>query len=184
MFGQAPQNGSLTSVLAPLVIIAVVLVLRNARPRRLRVETLWVLPLIYLLGMAGALAAAPPPLTPLSIGILAVAAAIGAVIGWQRARFMRLDLDPQTHQLTSRASPLGVVFILAIFALRYGGRSLLAGEASSLHLPIVAITYAFLVLAVVMIATQRIEIWRRATQMLAEARGERPPAPPPDSIVR
>jgi hypothetical protein len=178
-----PSSGAeLARYLVPLGIVAVVIVARNSRPRRLKIEQLWVLPAIYLALMASALAEAPPPLTPLSIAILVGAFAIGAAFGWQRGRFTQIHIHPETHDLTSRSSPIGLLFIFAILVVRFAARDLLAGNAALLHLPIVAITDGFLLLAIGMLSVQRLEVWQRASRMLAEAKGARGP-PPPQSIV-
>lgn len=177
-----PPGASLASYLVPLAVVLLVVVLRNSRPRRLRIERLWLYPAIYLVLLVTTLAAAPPPVTPLSIGLLVAAFAIGVGLGWQRGRFMQIHIHPETHDMTSRSSPIGLVFIFAILVLRYAARDLLAGDAATLHLPIVAIGDAFIVLAVAMLSTQRLEVWLRASRMLAEARGGSGP-PPPSSIV-
>ncbi len=163
------------------VVVAVVL-LRNSRPRRLRIETLWVLPTVYVALLALALYEAPPPVTPVAIGLLALGIVVGAAIGWQRGRLMQIHIHPETHDMTSRASPIGLVFILGVLMLRYAARDLLAGNAASLHVPIVAIGDAFITLAVAMLSVQRLEVWMRASRMLAEAKSATGP-PPPSSIV-
>lgn len=183
MFSDASHGASLASYLVPLGVVAVIIVLRNSRPRRLKIERLWVLPAVYVILAAGALLEAPPPPTILSVLILVGAVAIGAAIGWQRARFTQIHIHPETHDLTSRASPIGILFIFAILVVRFAARDLLAGNARLLHLPIVAITDGFLLLAIAMLATQRLEIWQRASRMLAEAQGAGPGPPPPQSIV-
>jgi hypothetical protein len=48
--------------------------------------------------------------------------------------------------------------------------------------PIAAVTDAFIVLAVAMLSTQRLEVWLRASKMLAEAKAAGHP-PPPSSLV-
>ena len=134
--------------------------------------------------MASALADAPPPVTPISIAILVGAFAIGAAIGWQRARFTQIHIHPETHDLTSRSSPIGILFIFAILVVRYAARDLLAGNAAaartsrSWRSPT-----ASCVLAIGMLTTQRLEVWQRASRMLAEAKGAAPGPPPPQSIV-
>jgi hypothetical protein len=177
-----PPGADLARYLVPLGIAAVVIVARNSRPRLLKIERLWMMPAIYLVLMAGALAEAPPPLTPVSIAILAAAFALGAAIGWQRARFTQIHIHPETHALTSRASPIGLIFIFAILVVRFAARDLLASNARLMDLPLVAITDGFLLLAIAMLTTQRLEIWQRASRMLAEAKGASGP-PPPQSIV-
>ena len=174
MFGAS--GGSPTSYLLPIGVALVIILLRNSRPRRLRIERLWLLPAIYLVGLVSALSAAPPPITPVSIGLLVAGFLIGAALGWQRARFTVIDIHPETHDLTSRASPIGIIFIFAILLVRFGARDFLAAHPDFLHLPVIAIGEALLVMVVATLTAQRLEIWRRASQMLADAR--RGPGPP------
>jgi len=148
----------------------------------LRIERLWVLPAIYLVMMVSALAAAPPPITPISIGLLVLGFLIGAGLGWQRARFTEIHIHPETHDLTSRSSPIGIIFIFAILLLRFGARDFLASHPDVLHVPVIAIGEALLVMVVATLSMQRLEIWQRASRMLAEARGSIGP-PPPSSLV-
>ena len=171
MFDQGSVgSGSLQQYLLPLGIVLIVIVLRGIRPRKLKVERLWAFPLIYLVFLASGLSAAPPPVTPVSIGILALSAAIGGLIGWQRGRFTRLDIDPATHEMTSRASVLGIAFILAILMARVAMRSYLTQAHDVLGVPPLVFTDGLLVLAVAMLSAQRLEIWIRATRMLNQAR--------------
>jgi hypothetical protein len=176
------SGGSLTQYLLPIGVALVVIVLRNSRPRRLRIERLWVLPAIYLVMMVSALAAAPPPVTPISIGLLVLGFLIGAGLGWQRARFTEIHIHPETHDLSSRSSPIGIIFIFAILLLRVGARDFLATRPDIPDLPVVAIGDALLVMVVATLMAQRLEVWRRASRMLAEARGAIGP-PPPSSLV-
>ncbi|HXQ17581.1 MAG TPA: hypothetical protein VN814_23435 [Caulobacteraceae bacterium] len=180
MFGVS--GGSFTQYLLPIGIALVVIVARNSRPRRLRIEMLWLLPAIYLVMLVAALVAAPPPVTLVSIGLLVLGFLIGAGLGWQRARFMEIHIHPETHDLTSRASPIGILFIFAILLLRFGARDFLLAHPNVLDVPVIAIGESLLVLAVAMLAVQRLEVWRRASQMLAEARSAIGP-PPPSSLV-
>jgi hypothetical protein len=153
-----------------LTLSLVVLVLRNRRSRKLRVELLWVRPVIFLALLTLSAAAAPPPLTPVSIALIAAAAAIGAALGWQRGRMMRIEVDPDTHALTSRASVLGIVFILGVLLFRMGLGSMLGSfEAQAPISPIIGAD-ALLVLVVGMISVQGVEMWLRARRLLAEAR--------------
>jgi len=162
-------GGSLQSYLVPLAIAVVIILARNMRPRRLRIEVLWLWPVIYMVLLVGALSAAPPPVTPVSIGLLVLGFVLGVAIGWQRGRFTNIHIHPETHDLTSRASPIGLIFIFAILALRIGLRSVLADNAAVLGVPVVAAGEALLVLAVAMLSTARLELWLRARRMLAEA---------------
>jgi hypothetical protein len=162
-------GGSILTTLIPLGVAAVIIVLRNSRPRELKIDRLWILPLTYIVLLGAALYEAPPPVTTLSISLLVGAFVIGAAIGWQRARLVQIHIHPETQALTSRASPIGILFIFAVLLLRYGVRYLAADGTAMLHVPVIAIGDALIVLTVAMLAVQRVEVWRRATRMLAEA---------------
>jgi hypothetical protein len=177
-----PPGTSLANYLIPLGVVFLVVILRNSRARSLKIERLWVLPAIYLAMLASSLYAEPPPVTPLSIGILVASFLVGAAIGWQRGRFTQVHIHPETGDLSSRASPIGLIFIFAILAVRIVGRNFLATHANTLHLPIFAVTDGFFVLAVAMLSVQRLEVWMRASKMLAEAKAAGHP-PPPSSLV-
>jgi hypothetical protein len=80
-------------------------------------------------------------------------------------------VDPQTHVLTSKTSPLGMLLILAIFAVRYALRSFGAQTAGVLHVSALEITDALMLLAAGLVCAQRLEIALRATRLLNAARG-------------
>jgi hypothetical protein len=160
--------------LIPVVMIGLV-ILRNSRARRLRIESLWIAPVVILVlvGLSFSQQGMPGPLM-LAIDIAALA--IGAGIGWWRARFTHITVDPATHELTSRASPIGMMVILAVFALRYLIRMYAAQNASSLGVSANAIADAALVVSVGLVCAQRLEIALRATRLLTEARAGGPPS--------
>jgi len=167
---QPPANAQAATLLIPLVVIVLV-ILRNSRARRLRVESLWIMPLVIvtLIGLALFQQGAP---SAQSLGFDAAALVLGALLGWWRARFTQITVDPQTHELTSRASPLGMMVILGIFAIRYGVRFYTAESVGAGHGLLNAIADASLVMSVGLVCAQRLEIALRATQMLNEARAE------------
>lgn len=166
---RTPPNGSLAVYLIPLAIIALV-ILRNSRVRQLRIERLWVGPALIFAVTVLSLVQQPPS-GPLAIGLDAAALVLGAVLGWHRGRFTRITVDPQTHALTSQTSPVGMLFILAIFTLRAGVRVYAVENAGALHLPVSDLTDAFLLLAVGVVCAQRLEMALRANRLLREARG-------------
>ena len=173
-----PPGSQLISLLFVLAIAVPILILRNAKPRALKIEQLWVRPIIFIALMCVTLAAAAPPLTPVSIGLLLAALAVGCGFGWWRGRLMRIDVHPETHDITARASPIAMVFILGLLMLRYGLRGALTEEAPLLHIPIMAAADALVLMAVGMMVTQGIEMWLRARRLLAEAQAANgPPAP-------
>jgi len=161
-----PQSYGL--VIGVLAVIAVV-ILRNRRPRALRIERLWIRPAIFLALMATTLVAAPPPLTPVALSLLAACLALGGGLGWLRGRSMRIEVHPETHELTSRASPAGMIFILVLVVARLGMRGAVAQNASLIGLPATVAADALILLAVGMMAVQGLEMWLRARRLLADA---------------
>jgi hypothetical protein len=154
--------------LVPLVAVALV-VLRNLRERKLRIERLWIAPLAIFALTALVLAEqAPPGAALMTLDVAALA--IGAFAGWWRGRFTRITVDPATHELTSKTSPVGMLLILALFAVRYALRSYGSETAGALHVSVAAVTDALMLLAVGLVCAQRLEIALRATRMLREAR--------------
>jgi hypothetical protein len=163
-----PPNAPAWVALMPLAVIALV-ILRNSRARRLRIEGLWISPvlILVLVGLSFSQQAMP---TPLMLGIDIAALVVGAGLGWWRARFTTITVDPATHELTSKASPLGMLVILGVFAVRYGVRMYATQSASSLGVSANAIADAALVISVGLVCAQRLEIALRATRLLNEAR--------------
>lgn len=156
------------SYLIPLLVIGLV-ILRNSRARTLKVKRLWISPAI-LTALTLAVFATNPPPGLLGVGVDILAVGLGALLGWWRGRASRFTIDPETHVVTSRVSPIGMLLILGIFALRYILRSVLGSEASVLHLTAAEITDSFLLLAVGVVTTQRLEWWIRARRMISEAK--------------
>lgn len=166
-----PPNLGIWTYLIPLIAVGLV-ILRNSRARRLRIETLWIAPLMILALVGLALSQEGMP-TPLFLAIDIAALAAGALLGWWRARLTKITVNPETHELTSQASPIGMLVILGIFAVRYGLRAYAAENASSLGLPVNAIADAALVITVGLVCAQRLEIFTRASRLLGEARAAR-----------
>jgi len=168
-----PPNMGLWTYLIPLIAVAMV-ILRNSRARRLRVETLWIMPVIIIALIGLALSQEGVP-TPMFMAIDLLAIGLGAMLGWWRGRLTHISVNPETHELTSRASPIGMLLILGIFAIRYGVRMYAAQGAASSGLPVNAIADAALVVTVGLVCAQRLEIFIRASRLLAEARAATPP---------
>jgi hypothetical protein len=166
-----PQGAASLPYLIPLVFI-VLAVMRNMRARNLRIERLWLAPVLVLLATVMAFSQQKPP-GPMMIGVDLLAIALGAALGWWRGRFTLINVDPATHALTSKTSPVGMLLILAVFALRYGLRGVATQNASALHISVIDITDAFLLLAVGLVCAQRLEIAMRATRLLSEVRAAR-----------
>ena len=163
-----PPGAGVWVYLIPVLVIGLV-ILRNARARNLRVERLWISPVLLLFLTATTFSQQHMP-TPTMIAVDIAALALGAALGWWRGRFTKITVDPETHDLTSQASPLGMVLILAIMVIRQGVRSYATANAGVLHVSVVDVTDAFLLLAVGVVCAQRLEMALRANRLLTEAR--------------
>ena len=163
-----PPGAGAWVYLIPVLVIGLV-ILRNARARNLRVERLWISPVLLLFLTATTFSQQLLP-TPTMIAVDVAALALGATLGWWRGRFTKITVNPETHDLTSQSSPLGMVLILAIMVLRQGVRGYATANAGALHVSVIDITDAFLLLAVGVVCAQRLEMALRANRLLTEAR--------------
>ena len=107
------------------------------------------------------------PFTPLDYGVFIAALALGAGIGWLRAKTIRLSVDPVTQEVTSAVSPIGLLVIAAVFVVRFGLRSAAGVEARWLHMDPAVIEDGLLLLAAGLVVAQRVEVYIRARRMLA-----------------
>jgi hypothetical protein len=175
MQGAAGQPNPLIGYVIMVVVLAAVLIFRVRRVnqvRPLKVERLWIIPGIYLILAVLAFATTPPS----GAGWLgsAVALALGAALGWQRGRLMRIDVDPETHQATMVQSPAALFFIVILIALRSGMRSMAQnGAGGFFHVSPATLTDVLVAFALGLLAVQRLEMFLRARRLLAEARGHR-----------
>lgn len=159
-------------IAVPLALLFLFLRLRGMQQdRRLRLELLWVTPLLLLAFSGLAFAQAPP------VGSdwiwLAAALALGGVLGWYRGRMMQISVDPETHAVNTRASAAAMYFIVAILVARFGLRFLAVGQAEAWHISVTLITNLFLVFAVGLLGVQRLEMFLRAQRLLTQARAAR-----------
>jgi len=109
-----------TPYLVPVLVIALMArrLIRNA-PRKVKVNRMFILPVIAAVGTAATLAATPMP--PLFwIAGFALAAALGAGVGFLTTHHQEFSLDYDTGEISSKATPIGTILIVALFALRFG----------------------------------------------------------------
>lgn len=165
----APAGLGALPYILPVAVLVLVMV-RGARPRTLVIERLWVTPAL-IMTMASLLIFAQGAMSFAGLILQIVAVLIGAGLGWWRGSLTHLSIDPQTHTLTSKVSPVGLALLGAIFVARLGLRSLAMSHPGVLHASVAELTDAMLLLAVGLICAQRLEVWIRARQMLEDARG-------------
>jgi len=151
----------------PIVIFLVVFALRARRLTRLRplkIEQLWIVPAIYAAVVAVIFYRSPPTLAGWAIA--AAALAIGAALGWQRGKTMQIHVDPETHELRQRASAWALAFIVVLIAIK----SIAQAEGAALHFNVEGLIDTLAALSLGIFAVQRLEMYLRATRLLAAAR--------------
>lgn len=158
----------LTAVL-PFVILAVVVGFRlrsMSRERPLKIGTLWIIPVVYLLLVASMLFALPPTIGGWALVI--VGTAIGAVLGWHRAKMISIQRDAETGELRQKASPLAMLLLVALIVLKLGARAIF-GEAAATQpgSGAMLLTDAFIGFALGLLSATRLELYLRAKQLLA-----------------
>jgi hypothetical protein len=172
--GAAAASGPpASSIVYLILLIGAVLLLRNRRARPLRIDRLWLRPAVTIGFAVLVLIAYPPPLSILSVAVVLIGLVAGAAVGWQRGRFMRIEVDPTTHAMTARMSQLGMLLVIAIFAARYWLRGAFLGPV-----PAALVTDALMISAAAMMLTQQIEVSLRARRLLEEARARGGPLAP------
>jgi len=166
--GQPPHQ-SWISIAVTVAVVVIVLALRMRRMgqmRPLKLETLWVVPALYLVMAALMFWSLPPK------GWVAIASAagfgIGAAVGWQRGKMMQIHVDLETHALNQKASPAAIIFLVALIVVRSGARAVL-GETGSVSPAM--LTDPLIAFALGMFSVTRLEMYLRAKRMLEEVRG-------------
>jgi hypothetical protein len=160
--------------LIPIAIVAVIMFFRfrsMGTERRLRLERLWIVPAIYF-GVAALMFA---QMTPHGLGWLwaGLSLAVGATIGWQRGRAMKISVDPETHALNQISSPLAMILIVILILVRTSLRAATELEGAAWHLDAILITDCLVAFALGLLSATRLEMYLRGSRLLAEARGKR-----------
>jgi hypothetical protein len=155
-----------------LIPVLALIIWRNSKPRRLRVEIMWVRPAI-LVGLALVVLSQSPPTTPTIIGACLVALLVGVGLGWVRGKMMRITVDPESHLATVQGSPLAIALILGLIAVRYGMRYLVMENASTLHVNVAQATDVLMLFALGLVGAQGIEMWIRARRLISDSKAAR-----------
>jgi NAD/NADP transhydrogenase beta subunit len=152
---------------AIFVLILSLRMRRMMQHRPFDLKFVWVAPAILIAMAALAFSARPP------VGVewawVVASFAIGAGLGWLRAKTITLTVDPETHQVMARGTPLAMLFLVGLFVVRFGLRSLLQGESGALGLSVGLIDNAFLAMAAGLFATRAVEMGLRARTLLIQA---------------
>lgn len=179
----SPQALESLAPIAGLLALVAFVLWRNRRPRRLRVNRLWIIPALVVVGVGGGVVLGRPPIgyhwVDLVLSLLAIA--LGLLAGWRRGRFMRIAVDPATDTVTAHASPAGVLFILGLLAVRRALQFEVETGVVPLPFKPAALIEPLLYFAAATVVAQRLEMWLRARRLVAEARAGRLQASAPTS---
>jgi hypothetical protein len=110
------------------------------------------------------------PPQPLGWGLILAGLGAGVGLGWHRGKLIRIDRDAETGKLRQRASPLAMILLLAIVALKVGARSIF-GDSAAAHPSSSAmlLTDAFFGFALGLLSATRLELYLRGRRLLEAA---------------
>ena len=157
------QPGGITQYLIPIVVIAIVFAFRARRMTRsqpLKLGQLWIIPTIYALAVVAAFVANPPNATGWAAALVGLV--LGCGLGWYRGKTIAIHVDPITRTLSQKASPLGVLILLGLVAVKVAAQ---AGGRMA-HLDVTILTDGLLGLALGTFAMMRVEMFLRARRLL------------------
>jgi len=155
--------GAWVGYVVSAIIICTVLFFRfrsMRRTRKLQLERLWIVPALYALVTASVLYQSMP--SGIQWLYVAVALAFGGLLGWRRGALMRINIDPETHELNQQASPAAMLFILVLIVIRQGLRM----EASEMGFNVAFLTDLLVVFALGLFTATRVEMFLRAKRIL------------------
>ena len=155
------------SYIVYLVMAAAVILMirRNLRANRIRVETLWIRPAVLLL-IAVLTVVQQPPHSAIGIAILVAGAAGGAVAGWYRGKLTHITLDAQTGVLTGKGSAIGLIIVLGLMVARYAIRAWAQSHPDHSGVAVAIADAAFLFGFATLIVA-RLEMWLRCRKLMA-----------------
>jgi membrane protein CcdC involved in cytochrome C biogenesis len=157
-----PHNMLLYAVMVMAVVVAV---RRNLRSRNLKVDRMWLVPIVGVVVGVAVIASAPPT-SLTAAGAMAAGLILGGLVGWQRARLTHIAFDPESKTFTSQTSPIGILMLLAVLVARTGLRLWLASHPAKAGV-LIGATDALILFAVAMVVAQRIEMWLRCRKLRA-----------------
>lgn len=152
----------------PFVIIAIVVALRfrsMSKERPLKLGTLWIVPVVYLLLISSIIISLPP--TPAGWSLLAVGLAAGLALGWHRGKLIRIERNADTGELRQKASPLAMLLLVVLIVLKLGARAIFGDAAATQPgSGAMLMTDAFIGFALGLLSATRFELYLRARKLL------------------
>jgi len=164
-----PIHQTWVTALLPFVIIAIVVALRlrsMSKERPLKISTLWVVPVLYVVLVGWMLFALPPTIVGWSL--VAAGVVIGAVLGWHRGKMISIERNAETGELRQKASPLAMLLLVALIVLKLGARAIFGENAATQPgSNAMLMTDAFIGFALGLLSATRLELYLRAKRLLA-----------------
>jgi Protein of unknown function (DUF1453) len=163
------QPNPLTYLIPVLVILPLLYfrLRRMMKPTPLKLNRMWIRPVIILCAGIAVIAAAPPPAADWFWFTLA--ALLGAVLGWQWGKLMAIDVDPEKGTLMTRGSQAALILMGLLIVVRFGLRAGVRMESAALHLDATMITDLFIVFGAALFGLRGLEMFLRARRVLAAA---------------
>lgn len=151
-------------VLIPLIIIGILL-LRRRRAQRLRLDRLWIMPVLMSAFIGSGLYFTPHDAFGAgAYAAFAAALVAGLAAGWFRARTVPMSFDAASGQVVTEPSVLAIVVIAGLFVVRSLVRFGIAN--AGWHLDAGTVSDGFLLFAVGLIAGGRIEMFVRGQRLV------------------
>jgi hypothetical protein len=179
----------LAPYIVPLVIVAFLArrLIRNA-PQKVRVNLLFLRPLLIAVAVVAALSASPFPQLFWIVGF-AVALAAGAGVGFLMTHHQEFSIDYDTGVVTSQATQIGTMLFVALFVVRFGlkyfmnGGNLYAAPPAHPGADVIGWTDAGLLFSAGFVFARAATTWLRARPLIAEHKARKlaaaPSEPPP-----
>ncbi len=107
-------------LLLPLVLpLVIILAMRRRmmRPRKFRLATLGIGPVMILVGIVALMSSGPTP-TVNHVAALTLTALAGWGVGWLRAKLTKVEYDEASGMITQRGTPYGLMFLVGLVAVR------------------------------------------------------------------
>ena len=160
----------------PILIILPVLYFRMrkmARAQPLKLDRMWIRPALLL--AAAALVVLAPlrahqpmrVLMPQDWAWLGLAAALGAVAGWQWGRTMTIEVHPEDGTLMVRGGQAAILVLVVLILFRMGLRTGLTVEANAGHLNMLLVSDLSIVFTALLFTMRSVEMYLRARRVMA-----------------
>jgi hypothetical protein len=160
-------------IVPALVVLFLARRLITNKPQKVRVNLLFLRPLIIAFAVVALLSVSPLPHLFWLIGFV-IALALGAGVGFFTTHHQEFSIDYDTGEITSRATPIGSILIVALFAVRFGLRFVMGGGGTSFGPPVhpsadvVGWTDAGLMFSTGFVFARAATTWLRARPLIAE----------------